>query len=99
MITTEQFAVKNRWNGDILFTAEISVTPDMEPSRKLGLAAEWAVANNTSLREADLSGADMFNLVLGGADMRDADMSGADMRCADMSGADISGADMRGCLT
>ena len=53
----EQFPVKNRFTGRVQFTAEISVTPDMLPRVKLGLAVKWARENGADLRGADLRGA------------------------------------------
>ena len=66
-MTTEKFEVRNRWTDVVQFTAEISVTPNMLPSIKLGLAIKLAIKNS-----ADLSGA-----YLSGANLRDADLSGA----------------------
>ena len=68
----EQFPVKNRFTGRVQFTAEISVTPDMLPRVKLGLAVKWARENGADLRGADLRGA-----YLRGADLRGADLRGA----------------------
>ena len=79
-MTTEKFEVRNRWTDVVQFTAEISVTPNMLPSIKLGLAIKLAIKNS-----ADLSG----------ADLRDANLSGANLRCADLSCADLSGANLR----
>jgi len=45
-----------------------------------------------TLREADLSGADMSWAKLSGADLSGADLSGAKLSGADLSGADLSGA-------
>ena len=98
-ITTEPFPVMNRWNGVVLFTAEIPVTPDMAPSRKLGLAAEWAMENNVSLSDADLHAADMRGANMRGADISGTDMSDASLFFADMRDADMRGANMRRCLT
>jgi hypothetical protein len=78
--TTEQYEVRHCRTNAVLFTAEISVTPDMLPSIKLGLAVRWGRDNGADLRGADLSG----------ADLRDADLSGAVLRDADLSGADLS---------
>jgi len=57
MTSIEKFPVRNRWTGEVQFTAEISTTPDMMPSMKLGLAVKWAVKNKADLSRADLSGA------------------------------------------
>ena len=52
---TEKFEVRNRWTGDVQFTAEITVTPDMRPGVKLGRAVKWACKNGANLRDCDLS--------------------------------------------
>ena len=104
-MTIEKYEVKNRFIGSVQFTAKISVTPDMTPSVKLGLAVRWGVKNGADLRGvylfgADLRGADLRGVYLFGADLRDADLSGADLRDADLSDADLrdavlSDADLR----
>jgi hypothetical protein len=103
---TEKFEIRNRWSGDVQFTAEITCSPDALPSVKLGLAVRWARKNGAVLRGADLSDADLSGAVLRGADLSDADLSDADLsgavlsgavlRGADLSGAVLSGADLRG---
>ena len=55
--TIEHFAVRNRYSGTVQFTAEISVTPDMTPSVKLGLAVKWGRKSDADLSGADLRGA------------------------------------------
>ena len=77
-MTIEKFNVLNRWTNAVQFTAEISVTPDMTPSIKLGLAIKWGVENKANLRSADLRSAD-----LRAADLRSADLSGTDLRSAE----------------
>jgi hypothetical protein len=95
-MTTEKFEVRNRWTNAVQFTAEISVTPDMLPSVKLGLAVRWGKSN-----DADLSGADLRDAYLIGANLRDAYLIGADLRGANLIGANLRdayliGADLRG---
>ena len=90
--TTEKFDVLNRWTGKVQFTAEISVTPDMTPSIKLGLAVRWGYRSGADLRGADLSGAYLRDADLSGADLSGAYLSGAYLRDAYLSGADLSGA-------
>ena len=82
---TEQFPVRNRWTGEVQFTAEISATPDMLTSVKLGLAVKWAVKN-----KANLSGANLSRANLSGADLSRAYLSGAYLSGADLSGANLS---------
>ena len=48
-------------------------------------------AQGIDLRDADLSGANLY-----GAYLRGADLSGANLRGADLSGANLRGADLRG---
>jgi hypothetical protein len=57
--TIEKYPVKNRYTGEVQFTAEISTTPDMLPSVKLRLAVHWAVKEKADLSEANLSGANL----------------------------------------
>jgi uncharacterized protein YjbI with pentapeptide repeats len=95
---TEKFEIRNRWSGDVQFTAEITCSPDALPSVKLGLAVRWARKNGAVLRGADLSDADLSGAVLRGADLSDADLSGAVLRGADLSDADLSDADLSGAV-
>ena len=109
--TIEHFAVRNRYSGTVQFTAEISVTPDMTPSVKLGLAVKWGRKSDADLsgadlrgaylRDANLSGANLRGAYLRGAYLRGAYLRGANLRDANLrdaylSGADLSGADLRG---
>lgn len=67
-----EFPVRNRWTGEVQFTAEISATPDMMPSVKFGLAVKWAVEN-----KADLAGAYLTRAYLAGAYLTGAYLAGA----------------------
>src|SRR3546814_5850272 len=89
--TMEKFEVRNRWTNRFQFTSEISVTPDMLPRIKLGLAARWARKHGADLSDAYLRDAD-----LRGADLSGADLSGAYLRGANLSGSNLSGAYLRG---
>ena len=57
--------------------------------------ALW-LADNSTGKKADLSGADLRGAGLSVADLRGADLRGADLRGADLRGADLYGADLRG---
>ncbi len=89
MSALERFPVRNRWTGEVQFTAEISATPDMMPSVKFGLAVKWAVENRANLMGADLMGAN-----LAGADLARADLAGANLAEADLTGAYLAGANL-----
>ena len=103
---TERFPIKNRFSGEVIFTAEISVTPDMLPSVKLGLAIRAAVKKGAYLAgaylaDADLAGADLAGAYLTGAylaraNLAGAYLAGAYLAYADLAGADLAGADLAG---
>ena len=92
--TIEKFEVRNCWAHAIQFTAEISVTPDMPLSIKLGLAVEWARKNGANLIGANLFGADLSDANLRGANLRGANLFGANLRGANLRGANLSGANL-----
>ena len=66
---TINFEVKNRFTGHVQFTANIECEESTDFRAKLGLSVEWAVKNNVTLRDADLTGA-----YLRDADLRDAQL-------------------------
>ena len=86
-----QFEIRNRFSGDVQFTAEIEADENTPLSIKIGLAVRWAYKTGANLRSANLSGAN-----LSGANLRSADLSGANLRSADLSGANLSGANLSG---
>jgi uncharacterized protein YjbI with pentapeptide repeats len=90
-----KFEVKNRWTGNVQFTAKIKCSEDAPLRVKLGFAVQWAYKHGADLRGAVLSGAGLRDAVLSGADLRDAVLSGADLRGADLRDAVLSGADLR----
>jgi uncharacterized protein YjbI with pentapeptide repeats len=93
--------IKNRWTGDVQFTAEIDCAEDAPLSVKIGLSVKWAIDNKSNLSGADLSGADLLyadlsGAVLCGADLSDANLSGVNLSDADLSYADLRYAVLRG---
>jgi len=90
-----QFEIRNRWSGDVQFTAEIDCAADASPSVMVGLAVKWAVAADANLRRADLRGADLSNASLSNASLRGANLCGANLRGADLSNAVLLWADLR----
>jgi hypothetical protein len=94
----EKLEVRNRWTGNVQFTAEFETTPLMTPRVKLGLAVQWGYRSGADLRDADLRDADLRDADLSGADLRDADLSGAVLSDADLSGADLRDADLSGAV-
>ena len=95
-MTLEKYEVRNRCTGAVQFTAEITATPDMPPSAKLGRAVQWGVKNGADLRDADLNGADLRGAYLRDADLNGAYLVDANLRGADLGGADLGDANLRG---
>ncbi|GAO78677.1 pentapeptide repeat-containing protein [Sphingopyxis sp. C-1] len=94
--TLEKFEIRNRFSNAVQVTAEISVTPDMSWSVKLGMAIKWAIKSRANLSGAYLSGANLSRAYLSGADLSGAYLSGANLSGADLSGANLSGANLSG---
>ena len=88
-MTIEKFDIKDRWTGAVMFTAEISTTPDMMPSIKLGLAVKWAVKERKNLADANLAGA-----YLAGAYLADANLAGAYLARANLARANLADANL-----
>lgn len=62
---TQNYEIKNRWTGEVLFSCEI---PDgMESGMIARHAVETAIAEDANLRGADLRGANLRGANLGGA--------------------------------
>ena len=81
---TEPFEIKNRFTGEIIFTAELTCSPDTLPSIKLGLAVKAAVKADAYLADADLAGANLARANLARATLARADL--ADAYLADAKG-------------
>ena len=91
------FPIKNRWTGEIQFTATIDASEDTPLGVKIGLAVKWAIGARANLSDAYLSGAylsgaNLSRANLSGANLSDAYLSRANLSRADLSGADLSGA-------
>jgi len=101
-----KFEIKNRWTGNVQFTAEIDASDDTPTSVKIGLAVRWAVKSDANLSDANLSDANLSGANLRGANLSDANLSdanlsganlrGAYLRGANLSDANLSGANLRG---
>ena len=87
-----QFEIKNRFTGELQFTAKIKCNDDSALSLKIGLAVKWAVKTGADLNRADLSGANLIGADLSGADLSGANLSRANLSRANLSCANLSGA-------
>jgi uncharacterized protein YjbI with pentapeptide repeats len=82
---TVNFSIKNRWDGAVSYTCELTAEiAAMEYRFQLGFAVMSAAKENANLGGADLGDASLGGASLGGADLRYADLSGADLRGADL---------------
>ena len=72
---TIDFPVRNRWSGEIQFTAKIEADDTTSTGFRIGLAVKWAIGSRADLSGADLSGADLSRADLSGADLSGADLS------------------------
>ena len=101
-MTTFKFEIKNRWTGNVQYTAELDVSYQSQPfSIQLGAAVKVGIKSGADLRGANLSdaylrGADLSGADLRGANLSDANLSGANLSDANLSGANLSGADLSG---
>ena len=74
-----KFEIKNRFSGEIQFTAEIEAGDDTPTSVKIGLAVKWAVKTRANLAGANLADAYLAGASLAGANLRLKDGSEAKM--------------------
>jgi len=91
---TIPFEVRNRFSGEIQFTAQIECSADALPSIKLGLAVKWAIKSRADLSGANLSGANLSGAYLSRADLSRAYLSGANLSGAYLSRANLSRANL-----
>ncbi|PZT99928.1 MAG: hypothetical protein DI624_04160 [Brevundimonas sp.] len=90
------FEVRNRWTGEVQFTAQITCAPDATPAVKLGLAVKWGVKEKANLAGANLAGANLAGADLDGANLAGANLAGADLDGANLAGAYLDGANLAG---
>ena len=89
---TQNYEIKNRWTGEVLFSCEI---PDgMESGMIARHAFETAIAEDADLEDANLRGADLRGANLWGANLRGADLRGANLEDANLRGANLWGANL-----
>ena len=93
---TEIVEIKNRWTGDVIFSAEVGVTPDMSPSFKLGLAVRLAVEKNTNLADANLARAYLADANLARANLARATLARANLARATLADANLADANLAG---
>jgi uncharacterized protein YjbI with pentapeptide repeats len=73
------FDVKNRFTGDVQFSANIDCSEGDAHPLKMGLAVKWALDNGAYLNGAYLGGAYLEGAYLGRANLGRAYLGGADL--------------------
>ena len=91
-----KFEIKNRFTGDVNFTAEIDCKEGDSNSIKIGLSVVWAVKNDADLGYAKLRGAYLWDANLGGANLGGAYLWDANLRGANLVDANLWDANLRG---
>jgi hypothetical protein len=93
--TTETIQIKNRWTGEVMFTADVEAGLGTA-GLKLGAAIKIAVKAGADLAGAYLAGADLADADLAGAYLARAYLAGANLAGADLADADLAGAYLAG---
>ena len=88
----EQFQIRNRFTGEVLFTAELTCSPDALSSFKLGLAVKAAVGARANLAGANLAYANLARADLAGANLAHANLARADLAYANLAYANLADA-------
>ena len=79
-----KFEIRNRFTGNIQFTAEIDCSDDEKESIKLGLAVKWAFKNSVDLIGANLERANLI-----GANLERANLEGANLEGVNLEGVNL----------
>ena len=85
-----KFEIKNRFTGDVQFTAEIDATDETPCSIKIGLAVKWAIKSRANLAYAYLAEANLTDANLGGAYLAYANLTDANLKGANLKGANLA---------
>ncbi|NCC53534.1 MAG: hypothetical protein EOM20_20305 [Spartobacteria bacterium] len=64
-----KYAIKNRWNGSVIFEDEIECAADESEGVKLGLAVRRAVKAGVNLAESNLTGVNLARACLTGVNL------------------------------
>jgi len=91
-----KFEIKNRWTGEVQFTAEIKCNKNDERELMIGLAVKWAIENGANLTRANLYGANLDGANLDGANLTRANLYGANLTRANLTRANLDGANLDG---
>jgi hypothetical protein len=90
------FDVRDRWSGEVMFSASIAADEDTPLGVKIGLAVKWALYAKKPLIGADLAGADLTGVNLTEANLTKAYLTGANLSWVNLAGANLAGANLDG---
>ena len=98
-----KYQIKDRFTGEVAFTAQIKCSKHAPDGVKKGLALYWALTHQCDLTSLDFSGGsfryskprnwDFSTIDLSHCDFRDADFQNADLWRVNFTGCDFRGAD------
>ena len=88
------FDIKNRWSGQVQFSAEIDCDINAETGIKVGLAVKLAVKTGASLVGANLARASLARANLDRANLDGANLVGANLVGANLVGANLARANL-----
>jgi hypothetical protein len=88
------FPIKNRFTGEIQFTAKISADGDTPLGVKIGLAVKWAIGTGASLADAYLAGANLARANLADAYLARAYLARANLADANLARANLARANL-----
>ena len=86
-----KYEIKSRWDGKVIFEADIECEANASDGIKLGLAVRVAFKAGANLNGANLDGAN-----LDGANLNGANLNGAKLNRANLYGANLYGANLYG---
>jgi hypothetical protein len=89
-----KFEIKNRYSGEVQFTADIECDEGEFKTTKIGLAVKWAIKVGADLAGADLEGANLKGANLANADLKGANLANANLKGANLEGANLEGANL-----
>ena len=95
--TTTKFAIRNRFNGAVIFECDLSAeVAGMSYRFQLGFAVRKSIETGANLTRANLTRANLSDADLAGANLTRANLTRANLADANLSDANLAGADLMG---
>jgi len=92
-----KYQIKNRWNAEVIFEAELPAEFDSaDDGLKSGAAVSLAVKSGANLTDANLANANLNDANLTGAALKRANLTNANQNRANLTDADLYNANLTG---